>query len=174
MRHLIRWLFLVCLAAPVFAKDVVVVELLGFRRYDFAHESVQVTRNVEVKIEVWGASDRWENDMLAYGWILDAETREVVWEMTFRNSHRERHRYLRKSEESIRLREGEYEVFYAIAPRGDWTGNYRDVGDFFDDLHAKVEMAKGYVHTWDGELYLEHHRGTLTTQSKHEDDQLIH
>ena len=39
-------------------------------------------------------------------------------------------------------------------------------GIFFEDLHAKVRSAKGYVHTWDGELYLEHHRGTLTTQGK--------
>jgi len=37
-------------------------------------------------------------------------------------------------------------------------------GDFFRRIHDKVEAAQGYVHTWDGELYLEYHRGTYTSQ----------
>ena len=36
--------------------------------------------------------------------------------------------------------------------------------DFFDRLHQRVENTSEYVHTWDGELYLECHRGTYTTQ----------
>lgn len=38
-------------------------------------------------------------------------------------------------------------------------------GDFFKKLHDNVEHTDRYVHTWDGELYLELHRGTYTTQS---------
>lgn len=37
-------------------------------------------------------------------------------------------------------------------------------GDFFKKMHANVENTDRYVHTWDGELYLENHRGTYTTQ----------
>lgn len=37
-------------------------------------------------------------------------------------------------------------------------------GDFFRLMHKKVEQTDRYVHTWDGELYLEYHRGTYTTQ----------
>ena len=37
-------------------------------------------------------------------------------------------------------------------------------GDFFRNLHKKIQMTDKYVHTWDGELYLEYHRGTYTTQ----------
>ncbi|HIW72782.1 MAG TPA: alpha-mannosidase [Firmicutes bacterium] len=36
--------------------------------------------------------------------------------------------------------------------------------DFFDRLHESVETTDGYVPTWDGELYLELHRGTYTSQ----------
>ncbi|HIX30129.1 MAG TPA: alpha-mannosidase [Candidatus Blautia stercoravium] len=38
-------------------------------------------------------------------------------------------------------------------------------GDFFRRLHEKVEQTDRYVHTWDGELYLEYHRGTYTSQA---------
>ncbi len=36
--------------------------------------------------------------------------------------------------------------------------------DFFKRLHSSVEATDGYVPTWDGELYLEYHRGTYTSQ----------
>lgn len=38
-------------------------------------------------------------------------------------------------------------------------------GDYFKDLQEKVAQTDSYVHTWDGELYLEYHRGTYTSQA---------
>lgn len=38
-------------------------------------------------------------------------------------------------------------------------------GDFFRKIHENVEKTERYVPTWDGELYLEFHRGTYTTQA---------
>ncbi|MGL6175232.1 MAG: alpha-mannosidase, partial [Cellulosilyticaceae bacterium] len=38
-------------------------------------------------------------------------------------------------------------------------------GDYFRDLQEKVAQTDSYVHTWDGELYLEYHRGTYTSQA---------
>lgn len=37
--------------------------------------------------------------------------------------------------------------------------------DYFRCLKEKVEKTDEYVHTWDGELYLEYHRGTYTSQA---------
>ena len=37
--------------------------------------------------------------------------------------------------------------------------------EFFRRIHEKVEKTDRYVHTWDGELYLEYHRGTYTSQA---------
>ncbi|WP_284640055.1 alpha-mannosidase [Paenibacillus silviterrae] len=37
---------------------------------------------------------------------------------------------------------------------------------YFDELKERVEQTKEYVHTWDGELYLELHRGTYTSQAE--------
>ncbi len=39
-------------------------------------------------------------------------------------------------------------------------------GNFFRKLHQSVEKTDHYIQTWDGELYLEYHRGTYTTQAK--------
>ncbi|MEH7119197.1 alpha-mannosidase [Neobacillus vireti] len=38
-------------------------------------------------------------------------------------------------------------------------------GEFFDKLHQNVSESDGYIHKWDGELYLEYHRGTYTSQA---------
>jgi alpha-mannosidase len=38
-------------------------------------------------------------------------------------------------------------------------------GDYFKKLHDTIENTNEYVHTWDGELYLEYHRGTYTSQA---------
>ncbi|WP_051541270.1 alpha-mannosidase [Caldalkalibacillus mannanilyticus] len=40
------------------------------------------------------------------------------------------------------------------------------VSDYFAKLHEKVQNSEHYIHTWDGELYLEYHRGTYTSQAK--------
>lgn len=37
--------------------------------------------------------------------------------------------------------------------------------EYFRDLHKTVEETSQYVHTWDGELYLEYHRGTYTSHA---------
>ncbi|WP_219834181.1 alpha-mannosidase [Paenibacillus sp. R14(2021)] len=37
--------------------------------------------------------------------------------------------------------------------------------DYFDRLHETVDATDSYVHVWDGELYLEYHRGTYTSQA---------
>lgn len=38
-------------------------------------------------------------------------------------------------------------------------------GEYFDNLHKTVDNHEGYIHKWDGELYLEYHRGTYTSQA---------
>ncbi|MBC1935585.1 alpha-mannosidase [Listeria grandensis] len=38
-------------------------------------------------------------------------------------------------------------------------------GPYFERLHERVETTEEYVHTWNGELYFEYHRGTYTSQA---------
>ena len=37
--------------------------------------------------------------------------------------------------------------------------------EYFEKLHRTIEKTDRYVHKWDGELYLEYHRGTYTSQA---------
>ena len=37
--------------------------------------------------------------------------------------------------------------------------------EYFERLHETIKNTDQYVHTWDGELYLEYHRGTYTSQA---------
>ena len=39
-------------------------------------------------------------------------------------------------------------------------------GDFFRRLHERLDKTDRYVPVWDGELYLEYHRGTYTSQAR--------
>ncbi|MGL5021272.1 MAG: alpha-mannosidase [Mycoplasmatales bacterium] len=43
---------------------------------------------------------------------------------------------------------------------------YGSAKKYFNDLDQKVNTSDTYVHSWDGELYLELHRGTFTSQAK--------
>ncbi|MFZ0388902.1 MAG: hypothetical protein WAN36_00470 [Calditrichia bacterium] len=53
------------------------------------------------------------NGMFAYGWILNAKTRKVVWQMSVENTERNRRTRLnRKYEGQIKLPAGEYEIYY--------------------------------------------------------------
>lgn len=38
-------------------------------------------------------------------------------------------------------------------------------GEYFEELKCTFNNTDQYVHTWDGELYLEYHRGTYTSQA---------
>jgi alpha-mannosidase len=40
------------------------------------------------------------------------------------------------------------------------------IEDYFEKLHENAQNSDQYIHTWDGELYLEYHRGTYTSQAK--------
>lgn len=42
---------------------------------------------------------------------------------------------------------------------------FSTAGAFFDRLHENVEKAQAPIPVWDGELYLELHRGTFTSQA---------
>ncbi|UQZ34379.1 alpha-mannosidase [Paenibacillus sp. PK3_47] len=39
-------------------------------------------------------------------------------------------------------------------------------GEYFAGLQERIRNTDGYVHTWNGELYFEYHRGTYTSQAR--------
>lgn len=94
---------------------------------DFTTEEVKglgFTLNKEVSVRVnavgGGSKNTWKevwvgkhrsNDMFASGWIINADTREVVWEMSMDNTSGNEEE--RTCEENVTLKQGSYEVYYA-------------------------------------------------------------
>ncbi|MDD8017379.1 MAG: hypothetical protein PHP42_03290 [Bacteroidota bacterium] len=60
--------------------------------------------------EFWGSKGKL-NDMYASGWIINAETRELVWEMTPENTKGKDEK--RSCEEDVELKKGSYEVYFS-------------------------------------------------------------
>ena len=138
----LKWILIFFATVTISAKDIQVIELMDFRRDDLEEQGFVLKKAMDIKIEAYGMSDRYEDEMLATGWILDKETRQVVWKMTPDNSKASRKRYLRKTEDSIKLSAGEYELYYAVSPRGTLNGGYHDLGDFLDDLFGGFRSNK--------------------------------
>jgi len=75
--------------------------------------------------------------MFAYGWIINTETRDVVWKMTVDNTDEDPlSRFGRKFKGEINLPAGDYEVyFYARKPYLHWISDgFFSLGKFLDML----------------------------------------
>ncbi|MBN2414421.1 hypothetical protein JXO52_01195 [bacterium] len=120
----------------VTAQEVKILDLHNFRHYHYDERALQLGKTLDLHIEAVGASDRWQENMVAYAWILNAETRQTVWELTADNSERTHSRYTRRADDRITLPQGTYEVYYAVAFGGINTKNYEDFGDFIEDLFS--------------------------------------
>jgi len=130
-----RGFFILFIFSAVWAKDVKVYEVRDFRHRDLSEQGMTLKKDLRVKVEAWGASTKRDDDMLAYGWVVESRTRRVVWKMTVENSSEGRSGYHRKVEEEIRLPAGKYEIYFAGYPRGwSWDNGYRSFGNFLEDL----------------------------------------
>lgn len=95
---------------------------------DFTQEEVKgigftLSKDLHVHIEAIGGGGKhmWKeilgsrhrsNDMYAGGWIINADTREVVWEMSMENTSGPEDQ--RSADEDIMLKKGSYEVYFAV------------------------------------------------------------
>jgi hypothetical protein len=137
-----------------------IVSLRDFSKEEVKAVGITVTKDVSITIDATGCADRsvWntfddsdesDNGLLyAGGWIIDAGTRNVVWEMSRDNSTGKS--ALRKCQTTLTLKPGSYEVYYAAYGYASssglthFSGNIdrrehprkgrKDVGEFFKEL----------------------------------------
>lgn len=98
-----------------------VAELKDFRAVEVRGAGFTLSRELTLHVEGLGGGDksfweRWldgdqEPSLFAGGWIIDAETRKPVWEMTFANTAGSPDR--RHCSEDVTLPKGSYELYYA-------------------------------------------------------------
>ncbi len=143
----------VCLVQPAAAEEAVLAEIDDLEPGDVMVFGFELDRAQEVRLEATGLDARKGSKKsieLAAAWILDAKSREVVWDMG-KARPASRRRDLREYDEKLRLGAGAYEVYFATYPsfhsKGDhdwWENAARGVARMFGfDDTADYEAAVG-------------------------------
>ncbi len=97
------------------------IDVDGLELGELVAVGFELPRDARVAVDAVGVRPRGSRDLSAYAWILDSSTREPVWVMDRRNTERvDDNRMLRRSEETINLPAGRYEVYAFASPR--WRG----------------------------------------------------
>ena len=87
------------------------------------------------------------NNMFAYAWIIDAQTREMVWRMTLDNTKKVGWSgYNREFDGDIQLPKGTYEVYFSSVEPTFFFGS----GGFIS-LHQLFKKIMGTQHEWNDE-----------------------
>lgn len=110
-----------------------IVSLHEFESTEVRHQGFTLPKPMKVHIQATGGGGgakgfrALERPLFAYGWILNATTREVVWTLQTENSRLDRHG--RVADEVLELPAGSYEAYYSNHAFGhsalffNWTGN---------------------------------------------------
>jgi hypothetical protein len=113
-----------------------ILELDNIRTDRVESAGFELKKGAEFKIKAVGLSPRSDDELAAYGWLLDGDTREPVWVMERSNSERKGRGGLREAEKTLSLEPGKYELYYYAA--GRWSGkiyiNGRNIFEFLGDL----------------------------------------
>lgn len=93
---------------------------------DHESESVRFELDEDTDVRVYALGEGFRSDMADYGWIKNTDTGRTVWEMDYRDTdHAGGARKNRVADEVIRLKKGEYKVYY----RTDGSHSFRDWND---------------------------------------------
>lgn len=104
-------------ASALVAGERVVVSLTGFCETELKSAGFELRSPVVLHIKALGAGGDagWKNDsdrLFAYGWIIDATTRQPVWKMSNENTTRSRDD--RSFDGEVRLDKGSYEAYFTV------------------------------------------------------------
>ncbi len=133
-----KMLLFSCLAAlcvaRVSAGEKTFVSLKDFHDTELKYAGIEVTKPVTFHVKALGAGGEkgWgskSDQMYAYGWIINADNRLLVWQMTTRNSSKSGDN--RWFDGSIELQPGSYEVYFTA-----YAFNYHTT---FSNINVNVD-----------------------------------
>jgi len=94
-----------------FEQENVIVSFSRMRNDEFRSERFTLKRDLDVRVYALGEGTR--KQMYDYGWIVDANTHDKVWEMQYFNTeHAGGGDKNRLFDDVVRLSKGSYEVYY--------------------------------------------------------------
>ena len=159
----LHWVLLscaLCCVSPVAvnAGDRLVVQLKDFSRAELKSGGFVLAG--ETKLQIWGkgaSGDRNnmfnKSDMFAYGWIINASSREVVWQMTRSNTSKEGKERVFNAD--VTLPRGSYEAYYcayAFNNSSSFSSYNYNVDPRHPDGDGKKGSEDGWFH-WFGDLF---------------------
>jgi len=107
----------------------VLVELNDIRADEILTVGFELPQAAAVTVEALGIRSGYGKELAAYAWLLDHDTRNLVWVQERRYRDRDRTEEGRVvTEEELRLEAGKYELYLAAANR--WSGDSWGEGDF--------------------------------------------
>ncbi|MEL6820950.1 MAG: hypothetical protein AAFP70_04245 [Calditrichota bacterium] len=142
-------LILVSMVVGALAQTVM-VEINDLEPEEIEYAGFKLNSRGEVNINVVSGHLRGKSSYLATAWILNAENRDVVWELTDSNS-KWMSRKLRNYKDAVELPAGSYEVYFSVFPgyyynNSGWSGlknwimgsSDRDDDDSYEEYSLKV------------------------------------
>jgi hypothetical protein len=109
---------------PPLAREDVLFSAAGLGDRSFIHQGIEASAPVTVNVYALG-EEATEGEPVDFGWMLDTETRNPVWEMNSRNMHHaggaEKNKIYTGS---VRLKKGRYVLYYVTDDshsREDWN-----------------------------------------------------
>jgi hypothetical protein len=94
-----------------------VVSLKNFCDTELKFAGIEVSQSISFHIKALGAGGDYgwtykSNELFAYGWIINADTRRLVWQMDVDNTNRSKGN--REFDEHLTLKPGSYEVYFTV------------------------------------------------------------
>ncbi|MCP4633034.1 MAG: hypothetical protein GY855_08905 [candidate division Zixibacteria bacterium] len=106
--------------------------------------SFQVFTRTDLKITAVGAVSSYSDGLSAGAWIIDAVTREKVWQMTERNTDgRGKDNPLRNFDDLVKFDTGKYELYYYVFGNNFVNIKIDGAGELFDFLGDVFSGKKG-------------------------------
>lgn len=116
------WTVLAITLVPLFisqgsAGEKTVVSLRNFCSTELKSTGIEISQPTTFHVQALGGGGdyKWtykSKEMFAYGWILNADTRKMVWEMDIDNTTPSKSD--REFDEKVTLNPGSYEVYFAV------------------------------------------------------------
>lgn len=119
---------------PAAAQENVLADIQNVASYDIRIDGFLLDKEREISIHAISSSDQ-ARELYTAAWILNKQTREVVWKL--RNASQRRYsRGLAEYDDRVVLPRGEYEVYFSAFP--EWSEKVQSFGDLLDFLGDRI------------------------------------
>jgi hypothetical protein len=110
----------------------------------------ELKEGVNVLIDATGSF--YEGDWIARAWILDADSRRLVWEMTEENSNKSGRRGKRRFNDELNLPQGRYEAYFASNTMTNI--HIEGLSDFIEGIFSGFNYKDRFDKDWGISIYL--------------------